>query len=88
MVLWTRGLTTYWLLQTKTLQYWADRFGLYLISDSASRHFFSKQKYSHYAWCILIKVADKFPKILRIGMLSKTWEDYLLISRNKDSSNL
>jgi hypothetical protein len=72
----------------QTLQYLADKFGLYLISDGASRHFFSKQKYSYYAWRILIKAADKFPKILRIGMRSKTWEDHLLISRNKDNSDL
>ena len=72
----------------QTLQYLADKFGLYLISDGASRHFFSKQKYSYYAWRILIKAANKFPKILRIGMLSKTWEDHLLISRNKDNFNL
>ena len=72
----------------RTLQYLADKFDLYLISDGASRHFFSKQKYSYYAWRILIKAADKFPKILRIGMRSKTWEDHLLISRNKDNFNL
>ena len=64
------------------------KFGLYLISDGASRHFFSKKKYSYYAWRVLIKVADKFPKILKIGMRSKTWEDHLLISRNKDNFNL
>ncbi|MDC1043993.1 class I SAM-dependent methyltransferase [Candidatus Pelagibacter ubique] len=72
----------------RTLQYLANKFGLYLISDGTSRHFFSKQKYSYYAWRILIKAADKFPKILRIGMRSKTWEDHLLISRNKDNFNL
>tara|TARA_Y100000389_G_scaffold202827_1_gene249367 strand:+ start:839 stop:997 length:159 start_codon:yes stop_codon:yes gene_type:complete len=51
-----------------------------------------KVKYKKIKVCImgrvLIKVADKFPKILKIGMRSKTWEDHLLISRNKDNFNL
>lgn len=64
----------------RTLKYLADKFGLYLISDGAGRHFFSKQKYSYIAWRILIYIANRFPKLLNMGMKSKTWEDHLLIS--------
>ncbi len=72
----------------RTLQYLADKFGLYLISDGVSRHFFSKQKYSYYAWRTLIYIAriSKFPNLLSVGMQSKTWEDHLLISSNKNNS--
>ena len=69
----------------RTLQYLADKFGLYLISDGTGRHFFSKQKYSYIVWRILIYITGKFPKLLRMGMKSKTWEDYLLISSDKNN---
>jgi len=69
----------------KTLQYLADKFGLYLISDGTSRHFFSKQKYSYHAWRVLIYIANKFPNLLSIGMKSKTWEDHLLNSIKKNN---
>ncbi len=69
----------------QTLQYLADKFGLYLISDGVSRHFFSKQKYSYYTWRILIYIASKFPNLLSIGLQSKTWEDHLLNSSNKNN---
>lgn len=67
----------------RTLQYIADKFDLYLISDGVSKHFFSKKKYSFTYWCILFYITRKFPKLSRMGMSSKTWEDYLLISNNK-----
>jgi hypothetical protein len=69
----------------RTLQHLANKFGLYLISDGASRHFFSKQKYSYYTWRILIYITNRFPNLLRIGMQSKTWKDHLLISSNKNN---
>ena len=69
----------------RTLQHLADKFNLYLISDGASRHFFSKKKYSYYAWRILIYITNRFPNLLRIGMKSKTWKDHLLISSNKSN---
>ena len=65
----------------KTLQYIANKFNLYLISDGDSRHFFSKQKYSYQAWRILILLASKIPKLLTFGIQSKTWDDHLLISK-------
>ena len=69
----------------RTLQYLADKFGLYLISDGASRHFFSKQKYSYHTWRILIYITNKFPNLLQMGMQSKIWEDHLLNSSNKNN---
>ena len=69
----------------RTLKYLADKFGLYLISDGAGRHFFSKQKYSYTAWRILIYIANRFSKLLSMRMKSKTWEDHLLISNVKNN---
>lgn len=68
----------------RTLQYISNKLGLHLISDGASRHFFSKKKYSYCIWRILIYLTNKFPKLLSGGLQSKTWEDHLLISKNKD----
>ena len=69
----------------KTLKYLADKFGLHLISDGASRHFFSKKKYSYPTWRILIYIANKFPSLLSMGMRSKTWGDHLLSSNNRNN---
>lgn len=68
----------------KTLQYLANKFGLHLISDGFSRHFFSKQKYSFITWRVLIFIASKFPNLLSIGLHSKTWKDHLLKANNKN----
>lgn len=70
----------------RTLNYLAKKFDLYLISDGVSRHFFSKKKYSYTAWrtlTYLFYLSNKFPKLLSLGMKSKTWSDHLLISSNK-----
>jgi hypothetical protein len=67
----------------RTLVYIANKFNLYLISDGISRHFFSKIKYSYTAWRTLIYLSSKFPKLLSLGMKSKTWSDHLFISINK-----
>ena len=67
----------------RTLKFLADKFDLHLISDGASRHFFSKQKYSYLTWRFLNYVTSRFPKLLRFGMNSKTWEDHLLNSKDK-----
>lgn len=64
----------------RTLKYLANKFNLHLISDGASRHFFSKKKYSYHSWRILIYLANKFPKLIKIGMKSKTLEDNLVMS--------
>ena len=67
----------------RTLAYLANKFDLYLISDGVSKHFFSKKKYSRTVWLALIYLSNKFPKLLSLGMESKTWDDHLLISSNK-----
>ena len=72
----------------KTLQYIANKFNLYLISDGHDRHFFSKQKYSYHSWRILTILANKIPKLFSIGMKSKTWEDHLYISKNSPNFDL
>ena len=71
----------------RTLKYIANKFGLHLISDGACRHFFSKKKYSYCIWRILIFLTNKFSKLLSAGLKSKTWNDYLLISTNKNDFN-
>jgi hypothetical protein len=67
----------------RTLTYLANKFDLHLISDGVSKHFFSKKKYSYTVWLALIYLSRKFPKLLSLGMQSKTWDDHLLISSNK-----
>jgi len=71
----------------RTLQYLANKFNLHLISDGACRHFFSKKKYSFHSWRILIYLANKFPKFLKIGMTSKTWNDHLVASSKRKNLN-
>lgn len=67
----------------RTLKYLANKFNLNLISDGLCRHFFSKKKYSFHSWRILIYLANKFPKLLKMGMTSKTWDDHLVISSKR-----
>ena len=71
----------------RTLQYLANKFNLHLISDGACRHFFSKKKYSFHSWRILIYLVNKFPKFLKIGMASKTWNDHLVVSSKRKNFN-
>ena len=47
--------------------------------------FFQKKKYSYRTWRILIYIANKFPNLLSVGLDSKTWEDHLLNSSNKNN---
>jgi hypothetical protein len=72
----------------RTLRYLAEKFNLYLISDGVSRSFFSEKKYSYKVWRVLIYIATIYPKLLTVGMRSKTWEDHLLISNNKNNFEL
>ena len=72
----------------ETLKYIADKFGLFLLSDGTDRHFFSKKKYSYHSWRILTILANKIPKLLSIGMKSKTWEDHLYITKNSPNFDL
>lgn len=67
----------------RTLKYLAKKFNLHLISDGTGRHLFSKKKYSYNLWRILIFLSNKFPKLLRMGMKSKTLEDHFFLSNNK-----
>jgi hypothetical protein len=67
----------------RTLAYIANKFDLHLISDGVNRHFFSKHKYSYVVWRALIYLSSKFPKLLTLGMKSKTWSDHLFVSSTK-----
>jgi len=71
----------------ETLQFIANKFDLYLISDGIDRHFFSKQKYSYKFWRILMLVAQKMPKLLTMGLQSKTWDDHLFIAKKMSNMN-
>lgn len=66
----------------QTLQYLADKFGLQLLSDGISTHFFSQRKYSYRAWYIFRKAARRMPKLFQVGLTSKTWADHLAVSRS------
>ncbi len=67
--------------RVKTLQYIADKFGLQLMSDGVSTHFYSRRRYSPRIWRILKRLAKHAPSIFSVGLLSKTWTDHLSISR-------
>ena len=63
--------------RVRTLQQLADKFGLHLLTDGVSKHFFSEKKYSYSAWRILMRSARYFPKLFSFGLKSKTWSDHL-----------
>ena len=60
----------------KTLQYLADRFNLFLLTDGKSCHFLSEKKYSYFNWYILRKIARLFPRVLSFGLSPKTFDDH------------
>lgn len=65
----------------KTFKYLADKFGLHFMSDGASRHFFSKKKFSYKYWILLVRLAKFFPKLFCISMKSKTWDDHIVMEK-------
>ena len=65
----------------RTLQYLAKKFGLHLLSDGVSTHFFSHKKVSYHAWYVLRQIAKRAPSLLTLRLVSKTWTDHLVISR-------
>lgn len=65
----------------KTFEYLADKFGLHFISDGASRHLFSKKKISYKLWISLVKLSKFTPRLLSVGLKSKTWDDHLLMEK-------
>jgi len=67
-----------------TLQYLADRFGLYLLSDG-SVHLFTRKKYPLYKWRLLRYIARFMFSALQAGLESKTWTDHLEISESRSN---
>ena len=67
----------------KTFKYLANKFGLYFISDGVSRHLFSKKKISFKLWITIVKLSKFIPRLLSIGLKSKTWDDHLLMEKNQ-----
>lgn len=65
-----------------TLQHLADKFGLQLLTDGISTHFFSKKKYSYRTWFLFRKAATIMPKLFQLGLPPKTWADHLAVSRS------
>lgn len=73
--------------RVQTLRYIADLFGLHLLSDGVSIHFYSDRKYPRQAWRVLRKLAKRSPKLFTIGLRSKTKIDHILIA-GSDSSDV
>jgi len=67
--------------RVQTLQYLAGKFGLHLLTDGISTHFFSQKKYSYCVWYLLRKAAERVPELFRLGLESKTWSDHVNISK-------
>lgn len=64
----------------KSLQYLADRLGLYLLTDHKSLHLFSRNKYSSSLWKLLMSAAKITPSIFTRGLTSKTMSDHSRLS--------
>jgi len=65
----------------ETLHFLAHRFGLNLLSDGLSTHFFTKQKIFQPSWRFLTVIGKRFPSLFRGGLRSKTWSDHLSVLR-------
>lgn len=64
----------------ESLQFLADKFGLFLISDGVSTHLFTRERFSLIKWKLFRYLARSFPKAFLIGLQSKTWTDHLQIA--------
>lgn len=67
--------------RVETLHYLANKFGLNLLTDGSSTHFFTKKRYSCALWRLLRRLGQKMPYALTYGLTSKVWSDYFLVSR-------
>lgn len=68
--------------RVQTLQHLADKFGLHLLSDGVSTHFFSKEQYPYLVWRNLMRVARHMPNLFALGLSSKIWGDHLQITKS------
>jgi hypothetical protein len=66
-------------LSLKTLNYIAEKFNKFVVTDNKSIHLLSEKKVNKYQWEILIKTSKIFPRILTLGLKSKTWSDHMLL---------
>jgi hypothetical protein len=69
----------------ETLKYLANKYNLYLLSDGVSTHLFTQNYYSYRTWFFLRKLANLSPACFRLGLRSKTWNDFLKASETKQS---
>lgn len=67
--------------RVETLRYLSDRFRLYLYTDGVGTHFFSKKKYSKIRFFLFLKIFKRYNKIIRFGLKSKSWEDFLKVNK-------
>lgn len=67
-----------------TLEFIAKKFNLNLLSDRASTHLFSREKYSYHIWRLLQHAAKNMPGLFSAGLRSRTWSDHLAILRLGD----
>jgi len=66
--------------RVETLQHLANLFDLHLYTDGFGTHFFSRNRYSRARLFLFFRILKRFPNIMKIGLKSKTWEDFLKVS--------
>lgn len=69
--------------RVQTLQFLADRFGMNLITDGRSYHFFTRNPVSRLRWRLATRVARRCPFLMTRGLQSKVWSDYEKMSAAK-----
>jgi len=67
----------------ETLEYLAKKFNLNLLTNGSTTHMFTAKKYSRFAWKILRIIARLSPKLLVVGLNSKTWSDNRTLAKQK-----
>jgi hypothetical protein len=65
----------------QTFEYLARKFDLNFLSDGSSTHLYSKRKLSYSKWQMVMKISRMNSRMFSIGLKSKTWEDYLAMSK-------
>lgn len=70
--------------RVRSLKFIAERFGKYLYTDGVSCHMLLDRKIPYWLWLSCKALFLRVPRLASAGLKSKTWSDYLLISRNEE----
>lgn len=73
-------------LSPRSLQFIAQKYEKYLISDGKSLHLFTDIKLSRNKWMLYRRLLKFFPAVASVGLKSLTWEDHLKM-RSFDEKN-